>query len=803
GLALLGVGLSVSAAAATASHEAAIQLARAGEFEQSISMLSMLHDRAPPGSQEALTLRQDLGVAYSWMGDDDTAIRLLAATPLAEQPDHVLAAYAGSLHRNARLNEAEQAYRAWTVRDPEALKPAIGLFYTLVDAHRLEPAAAELDRLQRRFDDQAVDFAAAYLARANGEHVEALRYYTQILRKDPDNADALRARAVIAMQLGAPWQAKAIAEAHPGILTDDELERVLLDTAAYQLRWSTHTATTQSEQIALSEEARRTHRHLLAGGTAATLSTENPIDRALLFDSLIGMTTRYDMAGAVELFESPPFQQVAAADVPTYVLAAAARAYLYLEEPLAAIHLYGTILEREPDSSEAAVGMFYACNDVGRYEEANRILGDLLNREPSWIRPTSTIWLENPRYADAVRLNAISPAYWGDYQTALERLDDLLHIAPADNNARWARARVLRWRGWPQSALKEAERILSTEPRSVVARNVRFHALMDRYRFDQAQPALRELDGYAPFDSGVRNATARWALHTRPELTSEAGYGHSDGTAIASDEWSLETYLYSSPISTHYRLFAHDLIRKAEFVEGSGTDHRLGAGGEYRRNGVRLTAELSGGFENNTDPGLAVGADWQITDRWSAGGSASLNSIDVPLRATRVGIRGDGLSLTTAHRWHERRSATLTGALLDMDDGNFRGALSADYVHPLLTRPRQQLDTRISAYTSRNSGGDRIYFNPERDLSAAVGVEHRWLAYTRHDQSLTQSIGADVGNYWQRGYGGGFTWTLRIAHDWRLSSRLNLSYGASTGVRVYDGDREDTAAVFLSLRSAL
>jgi biofilm PGA synthesis protein PgaA len=795
--------IQASLAAEMTTQEQAVQLARSGELEYSIEQLEILCSEARRKTPEATSLRHDLGVVSSWNRDHERAIALLAETPLSTQPEYVLAAYADSQHHLDQFDGAAETYLTWQKRFPENLKPSIGLFYTLMDADRREDAAEQLVYLQSHFDDSAVQFAEAYLARANGDYLGALHHYSKVLESDPDNSEALRGKALTALDLGAPWQAKAIAEQHPGALTDQEFERVLLDTAAFRLRWSTQTATNPTEQISLAKQADLVHQGLMPGKSLDQLNTGDATERALLYDQILALTARYEMAAAIELFESEPFQHSASPEIPTYVLTAAADAYLYLERPVEALTLYQQVLLRESDNRRAMVGTFYAQNDVGNYGDADRVLRSLLSGEPAWIRPTHNIWLENSRYADTVRMNAISPAYWGDYRTALERIDALLNIAPADASARTARANVLRWQNWPRTALEEADRTLAAEPRNPGAQTVRFHTLMDLYRFDEALAQLNELGSHGSFDPGVRNASERWMLHSRPELISQGGYAKSDGKAIASDEWILDTYLYSSPFRTNFRLFAHDLIRKAEFVEGTGRDHRLGSGAEYRHSRIRLAAELSGGFEDNTDPGLSLNAEGRVTDPWLIGGQLSLNSINVPLRATRVGIRGNELSLTATHIWHERRTASLTGTVIDMDDGNLRQSLTGSYVHSLLTHPRQQVDGRINVYTSRNSGGDRIYFNPEQDRSISVGIDHRWLVYTRYDRALSQTIGVDIGNYWQRNFGGGTTWTLRLEHDWRLSKRLSLSYDASTGVRIYDGDEENVAALSVTLRSLL
>jgi biofilm PGA synthesis protein PgaA len=180
-----------------------------------------------------------------------------------------------------------------------------------------------------------------------------------------------------------------------------------------------------------------------------------------------------------------------------------------------------------------------------------------------------------------------------------------------------------------------------------------------------------------------------------------------------------------------------------------------------------------------------------------------LNSPDVPLRATRIGVRGDELSVGGGYRWHEARRLSGQVTLIDMDDGNQRRSIGLNYRQRLRNGTRHRLYGQLDGFASSNSGGDRIYFNPERDWSLLAGVGHEWVVHQRYDRAFIQRLGVDAGNYWQKDFGSGFIWTLRLEHEWRLSDALSLGYGVSTGVRRYDGDRENMDLVFLSLRTKL
>jgi len=784
-------------------RELALQLAQSGDLTGAREELQRLHLDAADGSPEATELRHDLARIEALNGNHAAAVDLIDPTPLSDQPDDVLAVYAESLHLSGNLDEAVVAYRQLAGRQPEDPKAALGMFYALMDTNHFDEAARQLENNRHRIDEKSLAFATAYLATAQKQRLSALREYNRVLKVEPGNRQALRGKALSALALGAPWQALAISEQYPGVLSEEEHQRVVLDTAAMQLRWSSVTAADQAEQIATTETAIDVQDDVLGSRDLAELDVNNPIERALLFDRIVALQQRFEMSEAIDLFEATVSRIDDPDQLPLYVLKVAGDAHLYLRQPIEARDLYLEALNRDPSHYPSRMGLFFAYSDYGEHEKAQALLDQTLETQPAWIRPTPRIWLQNPAFANATQVKAVSPAYAGDYDTSLDQLDDLLAIAPASHSTRVSRAQVLRWRGWPRAAQIEVGRTLGEVPGNVYAGTTNAHTLMDVYRFEEAGIAVSGLDQTASHDPGVRSVVRRWQLHRRPELITEASFRSSDGDAVGTDEWRINTLIFSSPIADNYRVFAHDFIQNAEFSEGTGRDHRLGVGVEYRESGVRLASELSTGFEQNTKAGLSLDGDWQIDDFWSITGRLAANSQEVPLRGTRVGVRGDEITLGGAYRWHEARRLAGRAMMLDMNDGNRRQSLDINFTQRLRNGARHRLHGLLEGYTSSNTEENTIYFNPESDWSVAAGLEHEWVVHRRYERGLVQKLGFDLGNYWQSGYGSGTTWTIRFEHGWQFSDALSLNYGASTGVRIYDGEKENTNALFFSLVARL
>ncbi|MFU8815199.1 MAG: hypothetical protein ACNA7W_07630, partial [Pseudomonadales bacterium] len=205
----------------------------------------------------------------------------------------------------------------------------------------------------------------------------------------------------------------------------------------------------------------------------------------------------------------------------------------------------------------------------------------------------------------------------------------------------------------------------------------------------------------------------------------------------------------------------------------------------------------------NTHTGAAATLHWYGSDQVTVEIQAQANSSNVPLRATRAGVRGNELQVSGSYRWDESRRLTAGAGMLDLDDDNLRQQLQLGYHWRLRNGSRHKLLADVRGYASRNSETGRAYYNPRSDAQAAAALTHEWRVFRHYRRELTQRFGLEVGSYWQRDFGSGNVWTLSLGHDWMLGPRTRLGYGASIGGRVYDGERERVEAVHLSLEQRL
>ncbi len=290
-----------------------------------------------------------------------------------------------------------------------------------------------------------------------------------------------------------------------------------------------------------------------------------------------------------------------------------------------------------------------------------------------------------------------------------------------------------------------------------------------------------------------------WETHRLRELRAGAAYADNSGAEPASEELRLESTLFSSPFLTHYRAFAGWSWSRADFPEGEGIYRRYGIGLEYRGRDLEGTLEISANQADGDDLGLALAGRRHLGDHWSIPFAAELFSRDTPLRALRNGIDADALRLGVDYLRNESGQWGISGQWMDFSDDNRRIQLSGYVRERLLSRPHYKLDARLDLGNGFNSESDGPYFSPERDFSAELTLDNRWLLYRRYDFSFGHRLALSGGGYWQRDFGGHPVASLLYEHNWQAHDRLALDYGAVWRRRVYDGVGETGLEYFLRL----
>jgi poly-beta-1,6 N-acetyl-D-glucosamine export porin PgaA len=774
----------------------AVALARAGDTDKALHLLQALHAEYP----NETTIRNDYAVVAHWHGSGTLTLSLLESADRAELPAYVVKAFAASARNAHQWSLAANLYEELTRRPNSKVEGLRGQLLVQADAGQFEQGYALLEALPVGLGPSSpgyagLQMACGYLHERAQSYLQALNCYNEGLRHHPGHGELRHRRAIVASALGAASVAAMELTRSPELFNDAERERIQLDAAAMRIRW----VDLYSEATQLDHAAEALQQYERLG--ASVVSNRD----ALSFDRFVALATAYRMLEAQQAFEALVVAHGGEEKLPVYVLNYAGRVHLYLEQPRVAQRLFDLAFQAGGENLSSGqrfslqMGLFNALADMGEYEALQKLVEEMVQQEAPWHRPTEQTWIANERFASAAEVSAVAHAYRDEYDSALEQIDAMLSIAPANGSLRLSRAAISRWRGWYSKSAQDVAQVAVTgeyKLRTIVDRG---QLSLDTQAYDQVAPALIEAKELHALDKAVVDLEKRWRLHERSEFVTEGRFGHSDGSRVGNRYYAIDSHLYSSPLATHYRLFGHGVSRFASFDEGDGRDSRLGAGLGYRVPGLTVRGEINSGFEQYKGSGVSLRADWRFSDYWFMSAEGAINSASMPLRGLRVGISADEVNSTFGYRWHEARQAQVTVGAMRMDDGNRRELISAGYRQRVFSTPRQNITALLGFYASRNSLADTVYFNPQSDRDVSAEALHEWRIFRDYDRSLIQRVGLKTGSYYQDGFGSNTWWTARWEQQWQLNAATYLGYGVILGRRHYDGDAEREINYFFNL----
>ncbi|HYU35385.1 MAG TPA: hypothetical protein VEW48_24800, partial [Thermoanaerobaculia bacterium] len=266
-----------------------------------------------------------------------------------------------SFRRSFRSGLAALAMAAWLV----AIAPPAA-------AGEESPDQA-LARLDARLDEHPDDLAAlaerAGVRESLGRPMGAFLDRQEILRRNPEDADAARLAADDLATAGAPQAAAALLERYPAALSGEAgaalTRRIEGDLAARRIRWG------WAEPV--FDPARRHHEAEAAIAALETMHRKDPGDARATGDLVLA----YRLAGRMEdvliLWETAVRRDGA----PYWLRNAAADAYLALHRPAEAEALYRSFAEERAGFPEPWLGIYWATIEQRRYGDAAAALEQL------------------------------------------------------------------------------------------------------------------------------------------------------------------------------------------------------------------------------------------------------------------------------------------------------------------------------------------------------------------------------------------------------------------------------------------
>jgi biofilm PGA synthesis protein PgaA len=713
---------------------------------------------------------------------------LALAAPLAAAPDELLAKTRAA--RDAgRFGEAEALARQGMALSDDPVWP-LTLALLLADQQRPAEALAILQAphvpplppRQRRL-------AEAYAESRGGDKWRALRLYGELLREEPELAEARRAMAGLLDGLRAPFGAAALDGAPP-------VRRA--DQAAALVRWGA-----EVRPAALERRFEGTDRALAALDALLAdpaVAADPALVRRVRLDRVVALRDRVRMADAIAEAEALMHER---APLPPFADQAYADALLYMRRPGEARAAYERVLAADPGDLRAAYGRVFALVESERLHEAVAAADAIAVAQPAFTAfrggPART---PNPDYAYAVQLAAETRLWRNEVAGGFQRLDALADAAPASSSLRRARAGALTARGWPRAAEAETRIAASLDPDSLWTRIALADTALARARLPEAKAKTAALVALAPENRAVqrldRDARARagWLL----SVDLQPSFNQGGGQFVEGEGYSLDARLVSPLLLPSLRLLALGGSAEAAPPEGRVARHHAGAGVRLETADVEATAYAAHSWGSLPQPSAGLEIGWQATDRWHFSGSAQWNSTETPIRALLADISGNSFGFGASWRRDERFEAAASVRLLTLSDGNDRLSGGLSMVQQLHAGPHLTLRGRLDLYASRNSRPGGPYFAPESDLSLAGGLAAEHVAWRRYEKLFVQAASVDVGVYDQQGYAARWIGVARYEHRWRHDPWTEIVYGVSVDRRAYDGAAEQGLSVTLGLR---
>ena len=787
-----GLGLPIAAVSAihepVSPHARAIDLARTGEFDESLALIDKLRAADP----ENLQLRYDQIVVLGWAGRDEQAIALVSGIDAEQAPDYVIHAAAKSGRNMGYFEDAAKWYSVLLGQNARDLEARAGLAMVYADAGRFADARQVLDAHPDPENDLVrLSLTEGYILERQGRPLEALASYQAVLDSHPGNRSALRAMVLLLRSILLPQEALTLARQHPDVVSENEILHMEADVAALRIRFGAQSSYPSTKKFVGTDNALLNLDELLARSDLAPA-----VRQRLLFDRVVALTDRLRSAEAIEEFETNLAQTD---ELPVYVLAAVGRAYLDERKPELARHYLETALDRDPQNIEIQFRLFYAYTDLQEHKLALDLAQTLVQNLPPVRRiPEAGMIRGSEEYLRAVILVGIARAYADQLALSQQHFERLSASLPHNTDIRQELANVYRWRGWIDRALSEYAQVLAVEPGLISARVGNAHTQLDNRDYANVERELLYLQERHPFEPAVTGLEKRWTIHNRPEMTVDASSGQSSGSTFGEDQYQIDAAWYSAPLAHRYRAFvtSHDAF--AEFPEGELHRKRIGAGAEYRHKRWLASAQLSSN-RGGGDLGLRGAVDYRINDYFEIGGRLETHSNSMPLRGERAGVSSDLLGLSAAYSRHE--STVIEGglALQDFSDGNESRSLYVSGQQRVFNGAGYKLSLLGSIYSASNSKDDVPYFSPKSSFGWSVGISNDWLMYRRYDFAMSHNLTGTLGQVDQSGYGAESTWSLEYRFYTNFNPRWGTYIGLNRNSNVYDSTREYATFVLCGL----
>ncbi len=798
-----------NAAIPQSEYDALIRAARQGQTTPAIEQLQSWHGAYPDNAN----VLHDLVVVFGWAGEHDKALAYYDQLMASDKtPDYVLKSLGYSANQVKRYPDAEKIYRRLLSKKPGDLDARQGLVNALLGQKRSDDALRYVQQYLPAFSsdykrgDVPMIMMLAQIHAQREEPLQAATAYQDVLRFEPQSRDATRGHAFALAGAGMPYLAERAANRHPDFFNAEEKHQLAHGAAGNTVGYG-------EAQIGVDYKTPRfatTDAALIENADVTTQFGAKPITQ---FDRMVALRDRQRMKEVVQLYES-----LTAADIalPPYAKAAAADAYLYLEQPEKARDLYQAAIAdaRSGDVADVDswhVALAYAYSEAEQHDAAQAEADRLLPATPEFSdRGIVGVEAPNADYPTATVLTIQMRMYADRLQQAEDRLAALRKLAPFNSQIRETTADLHMSREQPRAALEEYTLLLVDDPKSVGPQAGRGEALLVLNQFSDAKAALPALQNDYPENKGVQNFARRVDIYDRPFLQVTSTFGNGGGEAGA--ESIIDAQLYSAPLTNSlgdaYRVFSHVSYADGDADPDAGDGRsvsrtRAGVGLDYRVRDLTLAAEINRAIESANRTGAVLSMTKDFSDAWHLRLEADSNVNDLSAKAFDANVTGRRLTAGLLWQRNESRSIDAEVSNTHFSDDNRRNAAAVAWTERWVSGPVFKLDSILGLAASQNSSRNAVYFNPANDHEATITLDGQWRTWRRYRRSFTQQVQVFGGRYWQDGFTSGSTSGARYGHEWAIDDAFSISYGIGVSTHPYDGVREKRDYGYLNLNWAI
>ncbi|GHB08771.1 poly-beta-1,6 N-acetyl-D-glucosamine export porin PgaA [Modicisalibacter luteus] len=778
-MALLGADVALAQSDLDSQRESWVVMARQGQLNEAIDGLARLYGRT--GDRTVLS---DL---IALLVRDQRYQEALNACTACSVEDYSNASLE-TLGRAARLandyERSQEFYQALTLRDPNNAQGWLGLALTNIEQGFHETANWALTRYEERFGRTDEWFEArAYLAARSDNPIAELQARQLLVERQPQNEKEIKALYRLAVTLGARSAAERLMQDYLHVFTASDRLWLRYYDGVSKMRLAESTNDVARTEAGLVD---------LEAVISAPNADPGLVQRAQ-YDKVVALATLRRFRDAETLATQLETRN---GTLPNYVLEARADALSGLGRPDEARKIYETLIASNPNlardvNNPRYESLVYAYADARQYDEAEQVLEEWKAEEPAsrWDF-TGTQRINNPNYERVHHLDVMLSAWRGDEDVASERLDALIEQAPANASLWRIKGDLSRWRGWPRQAeedYRKAAQFSAPDERNVPTYGILMTRL-DRGDWRGSVETIEQRIEQDPPSVSLDSLARELREQRAGRLSVKGSRGDSTGAGVQSSrDWRYEALLEAPRNDAGSRFFAQRIGLFGEFEGDPLHAAYTAAGYEFNLYPATLKLAVGEGAQLNEDPLIWGEFSYAFSDRWTGIFSAEINSDETPLRALRDDVYADLYRLEGRYRRDESGMGGVGLALMDLEDGNLRRAISGYWTEELYDHDEWAITGQLFAGASKNDEIETSYFNPGRDASVSGELELGYTLPLGYRKSFVQTLSLGSSSYWQEDYGSDSTWAVGYRHGWEFEPNVIFEYGFSRQKSVYDG----------------